>query len=449
MLEPDFFLEWVMHKDYYPKLLDETIIKEQDDKYLFLVPSKPDWIVTNRNGAIALSLCNGQNTLNDICGLLVDHPNPSEGIRLIETLQAQGFFKTLENVSSHSPSLLRSVHLNISALCNLRCNYCYAEERSNHKGQSLSLNEYRRLIDDLARINSNIEVAITGGEPLLNNSSCEISTYCRSKGFYTHLLTNGTLIDESNIDMIALSFDEIRVSVDGSSEATHDYHRGAGSFEKTTKAISLLQNAGSRLRLAMTVTKRNIIEVESAALRYGGQLLFQPLFNAGNAKDSNLAISGEDYFFALKTAKGVEPYAKLGQTLTRLKNKGVTKCAISDVEISISHNGDVYPCHMLHLPAFYAGNIREQTISDIYKNSPILNKLRDLSVNTRENCRECPVRLLCGGSCRARALYLTGNADAADSFCEYEFLAFTEGLLCSMEFTSPDSNGHICYECGN
>ena len=45
-----------MDEPFRPKLPDETVVKEQDDKVLFLVPSKPDWVVTNRNGAIALSL---------------------------------------------------------------------------------------------------------------------------------------------------------------------------------------------------------------------------------------------------------------------------------------------------------------------------------------------------------------------------------------------------------
>jgi len=433
-----------VNNDFRPKLLDETIIKEENDKFLFLVPSKPDWVVTNKNGAVALSLCNGLNTLNDIQSLLVGHPYPNEAVQLIETLQDQGFFKPLKNIPARPSTSLRSVHLNVSGLCNLHCNYCYAEERPNHTGQSLSLDEYKKLIDEITGINSRIEVAVTGGEPLLNKSSCEISMYSRSKGFYTHLLTNATLVDDSNVDMIASSFDEIRVSIDGYSEATHDYHRGAGSFKKTTKAIRLLDAAGSQIRLAMTVTKHNISEIELMAQHYGGRLIFQPLFNAGSAKGSNLAITGEEYFNALKKAKGVELYAQLGKTITNLKNKGVTKCAIGDAEISISHNGDVYPCHMLHLPEFYVGNIRDQPITDIYKNSPILNKIRELSVHTREDCRECPVRLLCCGSCRARAFYLTGNVDAADNFCEYEFLAFTEGLLCSMEFVSQDQNVSLC-----
>lgn len=433
----------------HPKLPDETIIKEQDDKVLFLVPSKPDWVMTNRNGAIALSLCNGERTFDDIKTILAEHPDSDDAVKLIETLVTEGFFDHKKvTPTDKTKTMLRSVHLNISPLCNLQCDYCYAEERENQSVQSLSLAEYCRLIDELHNISTGIEIAITGGEPLLNEDACAISTYCRSKGFYTHLLTNGTPIDENNVEKITSSFDIIRVSVDGYTTEKHDFHRGAGSLAKTVKSIELLEKAGATVKIAMTVTKQNIVEIESMASRYGNKLIFQPLFNAGSAKGSDLAITGEEYFYALKSAKGVEPYGQIGQMLLKLKNRGTTKCAIGDVEISVSHDGDVYPCHMLHLPEYKSGNIRQQSISDIYQNSSVLNDVRKLNVLTRENCRECPVRLLCGGSCRARAFYLSGDLDAADSFCEYEFLAFTEGLLQSMELKSiNDPNCSDCYGC--
>ena len=420
---------------------------EHGDKILFLVPSKPDWVITNKNGAIAISLCNGERTIEDIKHILADHTNLDDAINLIGSLIKDGFFEqTKEKSVNIATTKLRSVHLNISPLCNLQCNYCYAEERQNNLGQSLTLGEYHKLIDQIYEISTNVEIAITGGEPLLNKDACAISAYCRSKGFYTHLLTNATTINESNVEIIASSFDVIRISIDGFAEK-HDFHRGNGTYNKTARAVELLEESGANIKIAMTVTKINIDEIEHMALKYGSKLIFQPLFNAGTAKGSELAITGEEYFYALKNAKGVEPYAQIGQTLMWLKKNGTTKCAIGDAEISLSHDGNVFPCHMLHLPEYNAGNIRQHSLSDIYKNSPILLKSRKLNI-TRENCRECPVRLICGGSCRARALYLSGDLDSADEFCEYEFLAFTEGLLCSVEMSEIDGDTCKNCECG-
>lgn len=432
----------------FPKLLEETVIMERGGKFLFLVPSKPDWVVTNKNGAIALKLCNGRHTLNDIRSLLVEHPNSDQAVSLIENLRNDGFFEHRSKDMLYFTPQLRSVHLNISPKCNLECIYCYAKKRKIDHKCSLTLDEYKVLIDSIAEINNGVEIAITGGEPLLNNDACEIAQYCRKKGMYTHLLTNATTIDKNNFCKIASSFNVIRVSIDGFTADMHDYHRGVGSFQKTVNAIDLLDIAGANIRFAMTVTRKNMDDISQMAERYGQKLIFQPLFNTEIAKKRNLTISGEEYFLALKKAKGVEPYSQISQVLISQKNKGTTKCAIGDVEISISHNGDVYPCHMLHLPKYFAGNIREQSISEIYIKSPVLIKARNLSVNTRKYCRECPIRLLCGGTCRARAYYLSGDLDSADGFCEYEFLAFTEGLLDSIELVPLEKNSCNGFKCG-
>ena len=440
-----------MFNQDYLKLPAETFVKQDDDKFLFLIPSKPDWVITNRNGAIALSLCNGERSIEQIKELLSSvHPDPLSATAFLEKLDKDGFFQpSNEKQLKKCEQLpnLNSVHLNISSDCNLNCSYCYADERETI-GYPLSLAEYRAIIDELASLNKTMTVAITGGEPLMNNNACDISLYCKSKGFYTYLLTNATLINESNAKKISASFDEIRISVDGYKSATHDFYRGAGSHEKTLRAIDLLETAGANIRIAMTVTKQNIEEIELMAQSYGRRLTFQPLFNAGSARNnSEIAITGEEYFQALNNAKGVAPMGDLGRLAERLRRRGTNSCAIANGEISISHNGDVYPCHMLHVTEFYAGNIRELNISDIYSQSSVLKMIRQQSIYTRENCTICPIRLLCGGGCRARTYYLTGDLNGVDDFCEYELLAFIEGLMQSAVLKDIREEIVQCYKC--
>ena len=162
---------------YKPKLLDDTLRAERDGKYLFLVPSKPDWVVTNTNGAYALSLCDGTRSLTDIRQLISSvHPDPDEGVQFVQNLHADGFFDfASEQAFRIQRYELKSVHLNVTAKCNLHCTYCYAEERDNGVGDRLSIKDYERLIDELADISPNIRFSFTGGEPLLNKSASHLS----------------------------------------------------------------------------------------------------------------------------------------------------------------------------------------------------------------------------------------------------------------------------------
>ena len=116
-------------------------------------------------------------------------------------------------------------------------------------------------------------------------------------------------------------------------------------------------------------------------------------------------------------------------SLDRAKNEKIVKCAIGDAEISISDTGDVYPCHLLHLPQFFAGNVKEKPLESIYKNSARLKECRNLTVSKVEGCRKCDIRFICGGACRARAFFEKDRIDVSDDFCEYEKLAFIDGLF--------------------
>lgn len=413
------------------KLLEETVMIERNGKFLFLVPTKPDWIVTNSNGAYLLSLCDGSKTIEEIIEAAEQKSIRTVGVRsFFENLINKDFFKKkVQIVGSDYRPVLRSVHLNMHKDCNLECVYCYAEERTK-EGLPLTKEEYMKLIDDLGDINQYLNIEFTGGEPLLNKNTIEIAEYAKSKGHTTRLLSNATPISEKNAARIALAFDHIRISLDGSSSEVNDPLRGEGTFKQITEAIRLLEKNKANVQVAMTVTKSNIHNIEEANLKFGSKLTFQPLFNAGSAKlTQELAITGSEYFQSLAESKKVNPMGGIAQSLERVRNRGVVKCAVGDAEISISHDGNVYPCHMLHLEEFAAGNVRENPIKDIYNNSDSLKKARGLHINAREECASCIIRLICGGACRARSLYLAGDINAADDFCDYEFSAYLNGLF--------------------
>lgn len=80
----------------------------------------------------------------------------------------------------------------------------------------------------------------------------------------------------------------------------------------------------------------------------------------------------------------------------------------------VSHVGDVYPSGFLQIKA---GNVREQTLSQIYRDSPLFRSLRDPS-RLKGKCGVCEYRAVCGGS-RARAFAMTGDHLASDPSCVY------------------------------
>ena len=83
--------------------------------------------------------------------------------------------------------------------------------------------------------------------------------------------------------------------------------------------------------------------------------------------------------------------------------------------VFISHLGEVFPSGFLPISA---GNVRKESLSDLYRNSPLFRSLRD-SKNLEGKCGLCEYREICGGS-RARSYAMTGNLFAEEPCCIYE-----------------------------
>ena len=417
-----------------PKLPRDIVIKRQRDKFLFLNPAFPDWIVTNSNGALALKLCNGRRTIGEISSILssfAKRDTKDEINNFFQEIVSKINFFSAPHKESNAfhPYNLHIVHLNVTNKCNLQCLYCYAEERSDSK-KKLHPKDYLNIIDSVNNITKSAEIVFTGGEPLLATNALELADYAKRKGNQVHLLTNGVLIKEANAKKISETFDLIKVSVDGSVPEIHDFHRGTGSFAKTLRAVDILSENNAKLQVSMTVTRQNINNIGAMVNKFGSMLTFAPLFKAGRAKKANnLSITGKEYYHALSSVDGVNPLSYLCSSLISAKEKRVMKCAIGDAEISISDTGDVYPCHLLHIPQFLAGNVKEQSLDSIYQTSDVLKACRKLTVLEINQCKKCEIRFICGGACRARAFFEKNRIDVSDDFCEYEKHAFINGLF--------------------
>ena len=289
---------------------------ERDDKVLFFNPEVPSWLVTNHNGALLLSLCDGANSVSDILSSLLETQGREayeQGRKFFQEAIASRLFEV--PLDSELPIMeehqhLSNVQLSVSSKCNLHCKYCYATDREEGDHANLSLEEYQKLVDDLLDFSGGtLAFTLTGGEPLLNKDVFYIAHYIHSKGCNVDLLTNGTLVNEANIHDISESFDGVSISIDGKDAVSHDRFRGSGSYVKTEKCIELLKENGIPYRLSMTVNRLNIEDVEAMAKKYGSHMNFAPLFPAGsaNSSDVDMSISGKEYFECLKKASGVNP----------------------------------------------------------------------------------------------------------------------------------------------
>ena len=323
--------------------------------------------------------------------------------------------------------MLTSVHLSLSDHCNLNCSYCYARERVERKHPILTYEEYKAIINDILEINPGVTFTLTGGEPLLNKDCLAIAEYIKQRKGRVFLLSNGLLINKDNIQRISELFDLVTLSIDGPNDEIHSLTRGH-NFDRVIAATSLLDKHNVDYTLSMTVTKDNIDYIEEMATKFGNRLNYAPYFPI-SGESSSLDITGIEYYNALKSATGVRPLSYCESSLDNALVSQCHKCAIGDGEFSISATGDVYPCQLIHTDEFYAGNVHEQNIKEIYYKSKAINDCAHLDVDTIKGCKDCPIKYICGGSCRARAYYGCGDINSTTDFCKYEQESFYDGII--------------------
>jgi radical SAM protein with 4Fe4S-binding SPASM domain len=80
--------------------------------------------------------------------------------------------------------------------------------------------------------------------------------------------------------------------------------------------------------------------------------------------------------------------------------------------VFISHTGEICPSGFLPVPA---GNVKTDSLVDVYRSSKIFKTLRDTS-KLKGKCGVCEYKSVCGGS-RARAYAVHGDFMASDPFC--------------------------------
>jgi MoaA/NifB/PqqE/SkfB family radical SAM enzyme len=156
------------------------------------------------------------------------------------------------------------VSFTITNACNLRCQMCgqWSEEGYMHQNkdslkQQLKLADWKRLVDEIADHGVS-GILIRGGEAFLYPGMIELLEYIRSKGMFTSIDSNGTLLKDVAADLLRIGNLHVTVSVDGPEEI-HDQVRGVkGCFQRIREGMAVLRelekSTGKQISTSITFT---------------------------------------------------------------------------------------------------------------------------------------------------------------------------------------------------
>ena len=340
---------------------------------------------------------------------------------------------------------------NLIRRCNLTCMHCYSISADKDFAGELSTNKVFSVMDDLKKFRVPVLI-LSGGEPLLRPDIFDIAQQAKEMGFYVGLSTNGTLIDEGNIDKIAeVGFNYVGVSLDGMA-ATHDkFRRMGGAFTKSMHGIRLCKARGIKVGIRFTLTQDNaqdlpallqLMEDEGldkfylSHLNYAGRgntnrkadafhqttrsamdLLFDTCWRdqqAGKPKEFVTGNNDADGVYLLLWVMKNFPHLE-NHIRAKLEQWGGNSSGVNVA--NIDNLGNVHPDTMWW--NYTLGNVREQLFSDIWTDisDPLMAGLKAQPRSVGGRCGDCKYFTICGGNTRVRAFQVTGDPWAEDPGC--------------------------------
>ncbi len=146
--------------------------------------------------------------------------------------------------------------LYLTERCNSRCVSC---DYWRHGQRDIDLATVQRLLPGLGELGTQL-VLVSGGEPLLHPQWAEIAALLRGSGLKLWLLTAGLALAKHATEVARL-FDQVTVSLDGSTAASYAAIRGLDAFEAVCAGIRAAVREGLDVGLRVTVQRGNAGEL--------------------------------------------------------------------------------------------------------------------------------------------------------------------------------------------
>jgi heme b synthase len=332
--------------------------------------------------------------------------------------------------------------------CDLACVHCRAVAQPAPDPRQLTTDEAFRLVDDIAAFGEPIILILTGGDPLKREDIFAVAERATAKGLRVVMSPSGTQVTPAIVARLKQAgVQRISVSLDGSTAALHDgFRRVPGAFAEAVRSLGYAREGGLPFQINTTVTRHNRQDLPAMlalAIELGAVAWDVFMLVPTGRGTVQMEITPEEYEDTLQYVEAVSRTAPIqvkmtcaphykrvqfqerrrsgrregpgGGHPTRGPQGGSRGCMAGFGFCFVSHIGEVGGCGYLPL---LAGNVRERSLVEIYRESPLFKSIRDPDL-LQGRCGICEYRVVCGG-CRARALSATGNYLEEEPFCTYQ-----------------------------
>jgi radical SAM protein with 4Fe4S-binding SPASM domain len=263
--------------------------------------------------------------------------------------------------------------------CNLQCPLCpTGRGLVGRPKQSMSLDRYRRLIDEIGHAVYLINFQ-NWGEPLLGKNVIEMIEYAHRGGIYTAIQTNGNYATRLNEPLLAAGLDHIMFAVDGSTQEVYERYRVNGKLDLVrTNVRDLLQ------RRAASGKSRPFVELQFL------------VFDDNRDDLPNVRTMARDWGVdGLLVRAAVGPGNEANRRKYYVWDTQRGFCRRFWYTASINSDGGVTPCCNFFFQENDLGNVSEETFASVWNGPRYQQNRRAVATHDyaalHANCKACKI----------------------------------------------------------
>lgn len=335
---------------------------------------------------------------------------------------------------------LRSCLWELTLKCNLHCMHC-GSVAGRARNRELMLDECFAVADEIVGLGCT-ELTFIGGEIFLYQGWESVARYASDRGILTNIMTNAYGLGEEEVREIQYArLSNVGISIDGMEE-NHNRIRGRrDSFAQIIQAFNLLNREHITIAAVTSLLQFNFPDLEELyelLLSHGVQIwqlqLINPMGNMSSKRD--LILDPENLPWLIEfirdknserkmivvAADSIGYYHDDSEERIRGRRRPICcweGCQAGITALFIDSVGNVKGCGALYDDAFIEGNVREQRLSEIWRDEHKFsyNRAFDLKLLTGP-CGDCDVADVCKGGCRA-SNYFTAGTLYENAFCPH------------------------------
>ncbi|OUR96690.1 hypothetical protein A9Q84_10125 [Halobacteriovorax marinus] len=303
--------------------------------------------------------------------------------------------------------------IEITQNCNFRCDHCYNFDRSKEmpkeiKENALSDAEILQTIKQLSDLGC-LYLNLSGGEALTHPALLKFVEFAKSEHLHVRLKTNGSLLTTNMVEKLYhAGLDGLDLSLYGDNEKTYQEFTGSKLFKKSIEGLERAKEIGLDTHMSIILHRENIDQLDSMIqLAENLEIPYQASYEVTKRYDDSTGSRENELTIEQFETLLKGPHSHLFNTDN---SDRALQCSCARSICGISSTGIVYPC--IGAP-INSGDLRKQSLKDIWENSSEFKKIRKLEEKDFMSCMECDVIEYCSRS--SGSIYInTGDYTGCD-----------------------------------